>query len=205
MSSQAAIITHESVAAYFKEQLDCVCKTRKFELTGLTNFYVVNLLSSFMDSEKLFLPSDDARTRDLVPLAELMARASDAEADERARLLRHLGDSSLYIGGFFQDSLGRSNVDVNYYVSMGGKAYGELSGTFVGRDRQAMRRVFAELAGKFEKLVELLAEMADLNQGLAQSAQAVLRLYEKWLHTGSARLGARLRKQGVLGASGIKQ
>jgi hypothetical protein len=188
------IVINGSVAGYFKEQLDGLCKTRRVDLSDGAGFYVVNLLSDFAQADKLFLPSEDARSRELVPLAELLARASDAVGDERVKLLKHLADSSLYIGGFFQESLENRNVDLGYYVSMGGGAYSELSGTA----RRDQGPVYRELAEKFEKLVDMLAEMAMLNVGLAQSARSILRAYEKWMHTGSARLGAALRRQGVV-------
>jgi len=89
--------------------------------------------------------------------------------EDRVKLLKHLADSSLYIGGFFQESLGRSNVDVDYHVDMGGRAYGQLSGAALRGEHNKWRPVFEELSQKFERLIELLSEMADLNKGLAQS------------------------------------
>ncbi|MBI5496308.1 MAG: hypothetical protein HY904_14900 [Deltaproteobacteria bacterium] len=206
MSGQGgSIVVNGSVAGYFKEQLDALCAARRVELTDGAGFYVVNLLSDFAQADRLFLPSEDARTRDLVPLVELMARAAEATGEERVKLLRHLADSSLYIGGFFQDALEARRVDVGYYVSMGGGAYTALSGALPGREQQVQRDVFRELAEKFARLVELLAEMAQLNAGLAQSAKHVLRTYERWLETGSARLGSALRRQGIIFAGGVEQ
>ncbi|MEW5853726.1 MAG: hypothetical protein AB2A00_33435 [Myxococcota bacterium] len=205
MSHEApGILSHTSVKGYFKEQLDELCAVRKVRLTEPASFYVVNVLSDFTEAERLFLPSDDARKRELVPLAELKARAVEADPDERARLLKHLGDSSLYIGGFFQDALERQNVDVDYYVTMGGSAYTELSSLMI-RWSDARGPIYDELGRKFETLVELLSEMADQNPGMSDSSKAVLKLYEKWLKTGSAKVGARLRKRGVIPPGGAEQ
>jgi hypothetical protein len=201
-----SIITNQSVAGYFKEQLDAVCAERRVALSEDAGFYVVNLLSEFSNADRLFLPSDDARTRELTPLAELMARALEADPAERVKLLRHLGDSSLYVGGFFQDSLSRTSVDVDYYVSMGGHAYLELSSTYGGREGGTMRSIYAELAAKFSRLVELLADMSERNVGLSQGAARMLRAYEEWMRTGSQRMATRLRRAGVpTGGGGVEQ
>jgi len=102
-------------------------------------------------------------------LEPLMRLVMVPVTEDRVKLLKHLADSSLYIGGFFQESLGRSNVDVDYHVDMGGRAYGQLSGAALRGEHNKWRPVFEELSQKFERLIELLSEMADLNKGLAQS------------------------------------
>lgn len=203
--AEGSIVMHGNVAGYFKEQLDGLCQRKRVELSDQAGFYVVNLLSDFAQADKLFLPSDDARSRELVPLAELLARAADAVGEERTRIMRHLADSSLYLGGFFQESLECRNVDVTYVVTMGEGAYQELSGTFRGNQQDVMRGTFRELAQKFGKLMDLLADMAAMNVGLAANARNVLKTYEKWMQTGSARLGAALRRQGVILAGGDSQ
>ena len=71
--------------------------------------------------------------------------------------LRQVGDLSLFISGFFSDSLNRSLVDVDYYIQLGEHAYGSLArqgdGTFGD--------VFDELAGKFPAFVDVLGEVSE--------------------------------------------
>jgi len=55
--------------------------------------------------------------------------------------------------------------------------------------------MFAELAAKFGLLVDALGEIADAAYVYTQ--RDVLRLYEIWLKTGSARAGGLLRRLGV--------
>jgi hypothetical protein len=80
---------------------------------------------------------------------------------------------------------------VDYYVSMGEYAYGSLS----RREQDAFGDVFAELARKFVQYTDILADVSE--QTGATSSTDVLRLYEKWLRTGSARDGQRLAERGV--------
>ena len=57
--------------------------------------------------------------------------AQNSEPIVRFELLKKLGDRSLYISGFFADSLQRKVVDVDYYAEMGGVAYGALADSAV--------------------------------------------------------------------------
>jgi hypothetical protein len=96
------------------------------------------------------------------------------------------------MSGFFSDSLSRRSVDIDYYVSMGEYAYGSLS----RRDEDALGAVFAELARKFVPFMDVLSMVSE--QAGARSSVDVLRIYEKWLRTGSARDGQRLADQGIV-------
>ena len=55
--------------------------------------------------------------------------------------------------------------------------------------------VFAELSEKFQPLVDALNEVSE--SGYVHSDQDILRLYEIWLKTGSARCYALLKRLGV--------
>ena len=118
------------------------------------------------------------------------SRIESGGMEQRARL-RNLGDFSLFMSGFYSDSFRRRSVDVDYYVSMGEYAYGSLS----RREADAFGDVFAELARKFVLYIDVLA---DVSERTAVGSRAdVLRLYEKWLRTGSPRDGQRLAERGV--------
>ena len=63
------------------------------------------------------------------------------------------------------------------------------------READAFGDVFAELARKFVLYTDVLA---DVSERTAVGSRAdVLRLYEKWLRTGSPRDGQRLAERGV--------
>ncbi len=104
--------------------------------------------------------------------------------------LQQIGDVSLFISGFFSDSLQRKLVDVDYYVSIGGFAYNALSRV----ETDTFSPVFAELAEKFVGFVDVLTEVSE-RTSCASNAD-LLRLYEKWLKTGSRRSGQLLSSAG---------
>jgi hypothetical protein len=159
-----------------------------------TAYYVVNLLTLFARREALEAPSRPGVG--IQPLAVLLAAAADApDREARNALLRHVGDTSLFVAGFFGDGFARKLVDIDYYIDVGGAAYGSLStnvrGTTTGR---AFGDVFAELARKFADFVDVLAEIRDSGR---VAAIDVLRTYEVWLRTGSQRAARQLRESGI--------
>jgi hypothetical protein len=181
------LLREEAPAEYFKELVDSALTRQHVQAGDLTAYYLVNLLCQFV--------RPDARTTtalDSEPLAFRLTRALQTGGSEQRARLRSLGDFSLFMSGFFSDSLRRRTVDVDYYVSMGEYAYGSLS----RRDEDAFAEVFGELARKFVGFTDVLA---DISERTAVSSSAdLLRLYEKWLRTGSSRDGKKLIDLGIV-------
>ena len=111
--------------------------------------------------------------------------------------MQRIGDIALFISGFFADSLAGKLVDLDYYIYMGGTAYGSLSEEIRGTTRgAAFADIYHELAIKFQVFVDVLNEVRDGARG--ESDVDVLRAYEIWLKTGSRRAAALLRQNGVV-------
>lgn len=178
---------------YFRTSIDDVVARQHIDIDPHAAHYVVNLLTMFSRSDELY--EDDGEVYGLRPLALMLADAADAETNEqRNYLLQRIGDVALFISGFFSDGLASKVVDIDYYIQMGGNAYGSLSeevrGTFRGR---AVAGVFRELAIKFQLVVDVLNEISD-----GPSDRDLLRAYEVWRRTGSKRAEQLLRKNGVV-------
>jgi hypothetical protein len=186
------IVCGQSAQEYFRELVASGLAHRRLRIQEATEFYLVNLLASHLQSEALFAARPDG-TLDAEPLALLLKRALESQREERRRMLKKLGDTSLFVSGFFGDSLARSLVDVDYYIAMGGRAYDALSETERGQGGRAA--LYAELAGRFPDLVDLLAEIAELSE--LSSNRGLVKLYERFLATGSQRVAERLRERGV--------
>jgi hypothetical protein len=181
------LTSHASVAEYFYEVVTEAIRNQGVDTSQTAEYYLVNLLAAFTKA-----PS----SKDDAPLALKAMAAALATPDERVRQLKDVGDTSLYISGFFADSLQRRLVDVDYYIELGGRAYADLARHFkVGRHAEA-GQVYLELHDKFPRFVDVLAEISE--RSAMTSAQGVVQLYERWLRTGSERVAQRLRAQGVL-------
>src|SRR4051812_29975380 len=88
---------------YFRELITEAMGRQQVSAQPETEFYLVNLLNQFMTADRL--------TEE--PLALMVKEAVEKpEPREKRSLFRHVGDVSLYVAGYFQDSLNRKLVDV---------------------------------------------------------------------------------------------
>lgn len=188
-----ALIHTGTATEYFKELVDAALHHQHVTAGELTSYYVVNLLVEFVRRSVADSGSLDQ------PLAFRLAHALDSAGETQRAQWRTLGDTSLFVSGFFSDSLNRRAVDVDYYIALGGYAYGSL-----GRSRAVrFAEVFNELASKFVAFVDVLSEVSE-RSAIASNADR-LRLYERWLRTGSRRDGERLVGQGIVPNASIGQ
>jgi hypothetical protein len=183
------ILVGKSAHEWFRERIGDVLSQKGTQIREVTEFYLVNLLAGFLEKEKLFVEDADG-TVTAEPLALILLRAVEADRRVRAAQLRRLGDTALFVSGFFGDSLARSIVDVDYYIAMGEQAYGALAHSERGADRP-----WDELSARFGEFVDLLAEIAELSE--LRSNRGLVRLYERFLATRDERVAQRLRERGV--------
>jgi len=181
------LLREQAPAEYFKELVDSSLARQHVQAGDLTTYYLVNLLCQFVRPE-----ARGANTLDTEPLAIQLTRALQSGGSEQRARLRSLGDFSLFMSGFFSDSFRRRTVDVDYYVSMGEYAYGSLS----RRDEDTFAEVFGELSNKFVGYMDVLADISE--RTAVTSSADLLRLYEKWLRTGSSRDSKRLINRGIV-------
>jgi hypothetical protein len=171
---------------FFKERVEAACTRQHVDVSPSASFYVVNLLAEFARSGAGSDPlaSDEA-------LGVRFARALQGGGAMQRLGLQQVGDASLFISGFFSDSLRRSLVDVDYYMTLGGHAYESLSAT-----GDARSPIFAELADRFVALVDVLSDVSE-RTSIGRDSD-LLRLYEKWIRTGSRRSGELLAERGIV-------
>jgi len=184
------ILVGKTAHEWFREMVGEVLTQRGLKVQEGTEFYLVNLLAGFLDREKLFVEEADGSVR-AEPLALILLRAMEADRQRRARELRRLGDTALYMSGFFGDALARSVSGVDYYIAMGERAYGTLAES----ERGQQGELFGELSDRFPQFVDLFAEIAEL--GNLRSNRGLVKLYERFLTTRSQRVAALLRERGV--------
>jgi hypothetical protein len=186
------IVVGKTAREFFRESVVDALSHRRMRIQQETEFYLVNLLADFLDRGRLYRPAPGGG-EEREPLALMLVRALAADRAERYRELKRLGDTSLFVSGFFSDSLHRGAVGVDYYIAMGERAYGSLS---EGRLAPAgLDELYGELARRFPDFVDLFAEIAELAE--LRSNRGLVRLYRRFLHTGSARIAERLRERGV--------
>lgn len=195
MAASATLITGMNVREYFHDSVATAIGNQQVKATDETVFYLVNLLTLFSRTEELFDDTPDGVM--IRPLASFFEEALEATTPEqRNTALRRLGDIALFVSGMFSDSLKGRLVDVDYYIAMGGNAYGCLSdGVRASQQGRAMATIFEELGANFVTFVDVLGEVGD-NTHLRADTD-LLRAYDLWAKTGSRRAAQQLRRNGI--------
>jgi hypothetical protein len=170
-----------SVDEYFREVVTEALQVTEVEASEPAGWYLVGLLGE-MHQARL---SDE-------PLGLKLAEAATS-GPERVRTLKQVGDTSLYVAGFFAESLSRSLVDVDYYVGIGQSAYAQLARS-CGRGT-SLTEVYEELAANFPRFVDVIGEIRKRSDFATND---VSRLYEIWLRTRDEWIEKKLRSLGVL-------
>ena len=130
----------------------------------------------------------------------MLERALNEPIHQSIKLLKRIGDLSLYITGFFSDSLTTKLMDVSYYIAMGETAYNDLSYLSSQKaSEEIFSEVYDELALKFTDFVSVFNEISE--QSELSTNKGRLRLYERWLRTGDERLEEKLRANGIISES----
>jgi len=96
-----------SLESYFRDEVDLACKQEGLPEGSPTQPYLVGLLAAYAAQ-----PIEDR------PLGLKLLNAMGASPRERRTHLRSVGDTSLFVCGFWGESLGRGLVDVFSFLSM---------------------------------------------------------------------------------------
>jgi heat shock protein HspQ len=195
VANDKSLLAVTNLREFFHDSVQTALRQQRVAVDDHTEHYVVNVLTRFARSEQLYDQTPEGVR--LKPLAHMLAEASEAPTvQQRDEVLRRLGDVSLFVAGFFAQSFARRLVDVDYHIAMGGRAYGTLAENMRGTLRgQAFAAIFLELAQKFQRLVDVLNDVAEM--AYSHSDKDILRQYEIWLKTGSPRAYGILRRLGV--------
>lgn len=208
------IVAARSVSGFFGEVVEDSIRQRGVEATDGATRYLVALLADFARPDQR---AGETLERSLTLLFDEAINAPNPA--DRFDRLRCLGDGVLYGCGFFGDHFEARGVDPKYLHGLGTRAYDAASHILQARapvehgprtpGHPPWGNLFAELAQKFEAFVDIVADVADATIAMGtESSRGVLKIYERWLKTGSDRLATALTSRGVVptrGARGVVQ
>jgi hypothetical protein len=181
-----------SAKEYFQQSLQEALIERKVETYPLVQNYLVTMLEYYLLTDNLFNEENGSGKRTHETLAEMMLKASSSSPRVRYELLKKLGDTALYVSGFFGDSLQRKVVDVDYYIDMGSTAYISLSEQ-VYEDTSS--QLYREIARKFNEFVDVFTVMS--RKSMHAEKDNILRLMEILGKTGSTLAQDQLIEKGI--------
>lgn len=199
MSAILIVDTNE----YFKKAVEEAFSERNLDSGPYIKNYVVEVLKHYLFVENLYDEQDEAGKKTRKTLAEMLLTANQLSAKERFEKLKKLGDSSLYISGFFSDSFQRKIIDIDYYVDVGRMAFESLAHDV---DEDTFAHLYREISEQFLSLVDVLALISQ--KAKIMDEENILRMMDVYSKTGSSLLGETLAEKGVFNRPGkrnIKQ
>jgi hypothetical protein len=208
------IVAARSVSSFFFEVVEDSLRLRGVEATGGATHYLVELLADYAHPDQR---AGETLERPITLLLDEAVKETDPA--ERFERLRTIGDGVLYGCGFFGDHFDARGIDPKYLHGLGARAYGTASSMLrrgadgtspasPGRGRkleEAGSDLFAELADNFAAFVAVVSDVADTTVAMStETARGLLKVYERWLKTGSERLANALTSRGVMPTRGPK-
>lgn len=184
-----------SLKEFFREQVTTSLEHLKVSASPHAEFYLVCLLTGFSNAENLFERSPHGEVTDKA-LAIRLFEATLASSHEKIPVLKKMGDVALYTSGFFADSFFTKIVGAEYYIHMGEVAYSSVSQLLSTDSGKNMKELYDELATHFVQFVDVLSDVAEKSHITCD--KDLLRLYERWLKTGSNRTRQLLVKEGII-------
>jgi len=160
----------------------------RIEVSPPVQNYLGNLLHSYIQSDQLFDTDIDSGKKNLTPLAQIYLKAQKVSLSERLFLLKQVGDRSLYLGGFFRESLNKQLISLSYYFHIGQGAYDSLA------DHHPEEEIFRELSYHFTDLMDVLSYIASKHS--IQTDEDLMKVCVKYLKTGSKIAGYQLEDHG---------
>jgi hypothetical protein len=177
---------------YFKNIVDMAFEERRIKTYPHVRSYMVDLLKYYLFVENLYDEQDSSGKKTRKTMAELLLIAGQSGSRERFEKLKRLGDSSLYISGFFSDSFQRKIIDVDYYVDMGKMAFESLSNDVV---EDTFSSLYKEIATQFLSLVDVLSLISQ--KAKIADEENILRMMDVYSKTGSSLIEENLLEKGI--------
>ena len=192
---QTHIELSANVTEFFEDIVADAIQNRGYETTEAASTYLVALLADYSRPGQL---GEETLSR---PLTLLLDEALHTAGQERFERLRTLGDGVLYVSGFFGEHFETRGIEQSYVSTLGASAYENAAAMLRhgGPNEGAAPDLFRELAEKFRMFMRLVADIADsLRAQSASTDRAVIKLYERWLQTGSTPIAEALTSYGLV-------
>ena len=184
----------ESPMEYFRETVNAAVEDLHVHADEVVIFYIVNLLSEFLIIDNFHADLDP--NSDQEPLTVLLEKALNSNQNEQIQQFKHLGDFSLFISGFFSDSLYKRLVSLDFYKTVGCTSYNQLATIMKTKvQSKTFWNLYHNLAENFSVFADILAEVSD--KSFSHTNKDILNVYERWLKTKSLRDEKILRKEGI--------
>lgn len=142
-----------SLTEFFFERLNQAQRDCHITLVADVQCYIIHLLCSHVR-----VIDEDPALHDCLALT--LQKALESPYGEKVNLYKKLADRALYISGFFQGFFQNKTYGLGYYMSMGQRAYCELSSLVWGKPQSHLSDIYRALSEDFVPSVRVLAAVS---------------------------------------------
>jgi hypothetical protein len=188
---------------YFKHEIASALSKKNLVLSSESEFYLVNLLCEFISPDRNICSNEVDVFN--TPMALILKKALEAPPEKKLKLYKGLGDTSLYISGYFQDYFNRKSFDLSYFISMGSQAYESISSLVKNQQSDCdFTLLYKDLAANFPTLVAVINTISESTSS-DSSNKTLLETYERWTKNNSETLREKLTDSGILPVVNLKK
>lgn len=152
-SETSNLILESSLQSFFFDKLQEVNKKTSRPVSNESIYYLSLVLDEFGISNKLY-DEDDGKLKEKFLGLKLLECSHQPETQKK-RSLREIGDTALFVCGYFYESLNSKIIDVGYYENLGQIAYKNLD-NFIPQAYE-VPSFFENLSDRFSCLTNLVS------------------------------------------------
>ena len=177
--------------AFFSSLIEQAVSRQELELSEEVRLYLIKLL--VLNASSGGVMEQSTKLLDETPLSIVYLEAMNEPSSLKRIKFKFIADYSLYLLGFFGDSLNGKIIDPACYIMLGTNCFANLSS--ITRDAKTSY-LYSQMLYSFPDLVEVLTEVSF--DTMVSSSQDLMRLYKRWLRTGSKVLERKLMEKGMI-------
>jgi len=163
-AESSEIILETSLQSFFFDQLTEVNKKSLHPLPQETIFYSSTVMDKYSESENYF-ETVEGRIREKI-LGLKLLESQSMNRQSQKRILNDIGDTALFMCGYFSESTNKKLVDTRYYMSLGKMAYERLH--YFKPDYLEIPSFYLNLSRAFCTITLLIGTVAQKLQGDGQ-------------------------------------
>lgn len=142
---------------YFFQILSDVNKKSLNNFSREVIFYLSEVMGSFILSQNFF-ELEEGKFKDKI-LGTKFLEAKNKSKKPKMRAFKEIGDTALFLSGYFSASLNKKIIDESYYQKLGAMAYDQLNDLVPSF--YDVPRFYSGLAQSFQGLSNLLTILAE--------------------------------------------
>jgi len=153
----SSLIYEKELDGFFYHQLKMMNQKTLSPLSEETIIYSSQVMGSFGESQNYF-EINEGKVREK-SLGKKLMECQGFSLSKKKRMLRDVGDTALFICGFFAESLNKKLIDIRYYQDLGITAYSCLNG-YVPYYYE-VPSFFGNLSKSFQIITTLMTQLSE--------------------------------------------